>query len=112
MKHLVLFDGPCPLCHRAVYAISKRDHKKLFCFSSLQGEMAKKFDLPPVDSVILIEDFETDPKIYVEGKALRRIAKHLGRFFYCPNWLYRIIAKNRSKVCKSGPDISKIKTLM
>ena len=111
MRHLVLFDGPCPLCHKGVHAIFKRDKKGLFAFASLQGETAKKFDLPKVDSVVLIEEFETNPKIYVEGKALMQIARHLGRFFYCPNWIYRIIAKNRFKICKKGPDISKIKLL-
>ena len=111
MKHLVLFDGPCPMCHRAVFAIAKRDYHKLFCFSSLQGETAKKFKIPAVDSVILIENFESYPKIFVEGRAVGRITKLLGYWLYCPNWLYRIIAKNRKKICKLGPDISKIKLL-
>lgn len=111
MKHLVLFDGPCPLCHKAVHAIAKRDKKKQFAFASLQGETAKKFDLPPIDSVILVENFQTNPQIYVEGKAVARIAKHLGRFLYLPNWLYRFIAKHRFKVCKRGADLSNIEIL-
>ncbi|MCH9610629.1 MAG: hypothetical protein S4CHLAM81_06530 [Chlamydiales bacterium] len=111
MKHLILFDGPCLLCHKAILAIAKRDKRQLFVFSSLQGETAKRFDLPAVDSVILIEDFEKAPKIYVEGRAFGRIARLLGRFAYCPNWLYRIIARNRSKLCHTKRDISKIPQL-
>lgn len=100
MKHLVLFDGPCPLCHKALHMIAKRDKKKLFAYAALQGKTAERFSLPACDTVVLIEDFESDPQIFIEGKAVRRIAKHLGYFIPFPTWLYRLIARNRYKLCK------------
>ncbi len=111
MKYLILFDGPCFLCHRAILAVVKRDHEGIFFFAPLQGETAQKFHLPPGDSVVLVEDFEGRPKIFVEGRAVNRIAKILGYTIFCPNWLYRLIAKNRNKICKRGPNISQIRLL-
>ena len=111
MKHLILFDEPCLLCHKAVHAIAKRDRQGLFAFAPLSGETAKRYPLLEIDSVVLIENFEGDFQIYYEGKAVRRIARHLGRPLYLPNWLYRLIAKRRMKLCKRAPDISHIKLL-
>ncbi len=111
MKHLVLFDGPCPLCHKAIHAIAKRDCKKEFYFSTLQGETAKRFELPPIDSLILVEDFEKTPRLFVEGKAVQRIAKLLGYRLFCPRWFYRLIARNRYTICKRPQDCASLRIL-
>ncbi|MCP5469419.1 MAG: DUF393 domain-containing protein [Chlamydiales bacterium] len=108
--NLILFDGPCPLCHKAVHWIAAHDKKDLFRYSTLQGETAKQFALPKTDSVVLIEDFDRHPKIYIEGEALKRIAP---RFKWIPtkmlNWAYRKIAKERYRLCRCTTDLSHIK---
>lgn len=80
--HLVFYDGECGLCDQAVQFILKRDKEQLFCFAPLQGEtaamMLKNIDtLKDVDSLILIENYQTNPKIYIEGESVLKICQKL-----------------------------------
>lgn len=110
MKHLVFYDGACGLCDATVQFILKRDAHDLFVFAPLGGETAKKYlnTDPALDSVVLIENFKTDPKTYVRSQAVFRILKALdgvytipGLLSYLPSTLfdfgYRFVAKNRHK---------------
>ncbi len=107
---IVLFDGVCNLCNRAVQFIIKRDKKKQFRFASLQGkagnELLKKFDLPAnvFNSFILFEE----GKVYTRSTAALRIAKKLPGGWkllyglmilprFIRNAVYNVIAKNRYK---------------
>jgi predicted DCC family thiol-disulfide oxidoreductase YuxK len=109
-KPVILFDGVCNLCNRAVQFIIKRDKKKQFLFASLQGktgsELLKQFDLPPdqFNSFVLIEN----QKAYTRSTAALRVAKKLSggwSFLYglsiLPPFLrdpvYNLIAKKRYK---------------
>jgi Uncharacterized protein conserved in bacteria len=72
--HLLFYDGDCGFCHRSITLIHDYDKKKKFLFAPLQGETAKKYTLPNVDSIILLENFKSDkPKISIRGKAIARI---------------------------------------
>jgi predicted DCC family thiol-disulfide oxidoreductase YuxK len=107
---VVLFDGVCNLCNRAVQFIIKRDKKNQFRFASLQGkygqELLKKFNLPVNDfnSFILVEG----DRFYTRSTAALRMLKQLDggwkwmyAFIIVPpfirNAVYNWIAKNRYK---------------
>src|SRR5215813_9846196 len=76
---VVLFDGVCNLCNRAVQFIIKQDKKKQFRFASLQGEtgqqLLQKFKLPLTDfnSFVLVEG----DRIYTRSTAALRMLKQL-----------------------------------
>ena len=109
-KPVILFDGICNLCNRAVQFIIKRDKKKQFLFASLQGEagkrLLKQFDLPHniLNSFVLVEGH----KVYTRSTATLRVAKRLNggwKLLYgliiTPRFLrdavYNIISRNRYK---------------
>jgi predicted DCC family thiol-disulfide oxidoreductase YuxK len=109
-KPVILFDGVCNLCNRAIQFIIKRDKKKQFLFASLQGktgsELLKQFDLPAdqFNSFVLIEN----KKAYTRSTAALRVAKKLsggwsilyGLLILPPflrDPLYNLIAKKRYK---------------
>ena len=58
-KKIILFDGVCNLCNRAVQFILLRDKSNVFCFASLQSEAGKRLaaargiDTRKTDSIIL-----------------------------------------------------------
>ena len=110
MKHLVFYDGACGLCDSTVQFILNHDRQDLFVFAPLGGETAKKFlHLDPgIDSVVLIEDYQTNPKTYIQSQAIFRILYALGGIYSLPgllsflppqlfDWGYRFVARNRHK---------------
>lgn len=107
MKHLVFYDGNCGFCDQSVQILLRIDSREIFAFAPLQGSTAEKFltDIPP-DSFILVENFQTKPKVYFYGKGALRVLWLLGfpwsligfvSFLpsYLYDWIYRFIAKNR-----------------
>lgn len=104
---VILFDGVCNLCNRAVQFVIRRDKKKLFRFASLQSEAAaklgKQLPIPEnQDSFILIQN----GKIYTGSTAALRVLRLLGgwhsllyAFMIVPRFIrdgvYRQIARNR-----------------
>ena len=116
MKHVIFYDGECPLCNRAVRFILSADRKHRFYFAPLQGKTAEKklshFFLknPELDTLVLLQDFETrDEKLLIEGKGALRILWLLGGKYAWAGWLsflpsllfdsfYRLIARNRFKL--------------
>jgi predicted DCC family thiol-disulfide oxidoreductase YuxK len=112
-KHLIFFDGECPLCHRAVRYVIHHDKKEIFYFAPLQGKTAKneigdfKKKDPELDTIILLENYQSmKQKIFIEGRAALRIFWHLGKFHavlgvlsFLPSDLfdafYRFIARRR-----------------
>lgn len=120
MKHLLLYDETCPLCNRSVHIILKRDKKKKFLFSPLQGKTAEKVlkKLPPdLDTLILVENFESNKEhILMEGKGALRICFHLGGIYFPLGLLsflptfafdafYRFIAKRRYRLFSMGKEL-------
>ena len=108
---VVLFDGQCHLCKRAVRFIIKRDPKAWFLFAPLQSrageEILKSTGLPDgedLDTVILVEGAEA----YVKSDAALRIARRLsgpwpllGVLTLVPrfirHWVYDRVARRRHK---------------
>jgi predicted DCC family thiol-disulfide oxidoreductase YuxK len=42
-KHIVLYDGDCPMCNYWVNFILKRDDKNKFMFAALQSDFGQDF---------------------------------------------------------------------
>lgn len=107
-KKIVLFDGVCNLCNKAVIFIIEHDKKDIFRFASLQSEIGKKLteerkiDRNEVDSIILIDPGNS---YFIKSSAALEIAKQLAGyswmqvFLYLPqsfrDFVYDIIARNR-----------------
>jgi predicted DCC family thiol-disulfide oxidoreductase YuxK len=78
-RRLIFFDGDCNLCQYAVQFVLQRDQKGLFCFASLQSELANELlsasgQVPlELSSFILWEE----GKIYYRSTAALRVAKGL-----------------------------------
>jgi len=107
-KKIILFDGVCNLCNKAVTYIIDHDPKDQFRFAALQSEVGKalleKHDIDPaaVDSIVLI----SEDKAFIKAGAALRIAKHLSGLLpalyvfvvlpaFITNSVYDIIARNR-----------------
>lgn len=115
-KHLLLYDGECALCHYAVRFVLFFDSKATFAFAPLKGMSAARYTkgktLP--DSLVLVENFQTQPKLLIEGQGALRICWHLGGWWrwigilsflpgWLSNWAYRLIARYRYKVFGKVP---------
>ncbi|GAB4149129.1 MAG: thiol-disulfide oxidoreductase DCC family protein [Planctomycetaceae bacterium] len=75
---MIYFDGVCGLCNRSIDFVLPRDRDKIFRFSPLQGETARK-QLKPSDterlgSIILQEG----KQVYRHSTAVVRILRKLG----------------------------------
>lgn len=92
-QELVLFDGVCNLCERAVLFIVRRDAASRFRFCSLQSDTATEilsehgYDDDSLASVILL----SNGKLYTRSRAALRIARRLDGFwpvlFYLLIWV-------------------------
>lgn len=85
-EHIVFFDGVCNLCHGAVRFIIHFDHKKIFKFSSLQSDFAKKIlgnDLPKETLV-----YFNNGQIYLKSTGALKIARQLKYITYFYYMIY------------------------
>ncbi len=79
---IILFDGECILCNKAVQFIIKRDTKEIFKFASLQStygkELLRKIGGDQIDwnSLVLIEGSQ----YYLKSEAVLKILKEIGGF--------------------------------
>ncbi|NQY93870.1 MAG: DUF393 domain-containing protein [Campylobacteraceae bacterium] len=111
MPSLVLFDGVCNFCNKAVSFIIKRDPKEIFYFAAIQSPIAQKLlkeyklNETDLDSVILIKDGHC----YTKSDATLEITKDLKGFYsylwvfkFLPkkfrDYFYDLFAKNRYKI--------------
>ncbi|MFT4551685.1 MAG: putative DCC family thiol-disulfide oxidoreductase YuxK [Chlamydiales bacterium] len=124
-KHLVFYDGNCPLCNIVVRFLLKVDKEACFFFAPLEGETAilELKDTPDLisdlDTMVFLENYETpDQILHLKGKAALRIAWHLGGVWKMIGWLsfipsfpfdivYRLIAKNRYRLFSSKEPLPK-----
>ncbi len=110
---VIFFDGLCPMCNAWVRRFISWDKKKIFRFSPLEGEMAKKMlndifpDFIREDTIIYFDNGKT----YVRSTAALKILGQLGWPF---SWsgigfliprsirdeVYRWIARRRYKYGK------------
>jgi len=107
MKQLVLFDGECRFCNRAITFIMDRDPNMHFQFAHLSSKTGLKYfqdlNIPTeVDSLILIQG----NKYFTESTAALKISKHLNKGWplmygliivpkFVRNFMYRLIANHR-----------------
>jgi predicted DCC family thiol-disulfide oxidoreductase YuxK len=107
---IVLFDGVCNLCNRAVQFIIKRDPKGKFKFASLQSDpgqaLLKDFNvLTGFDSFVLIEG----DRFFVRSTEALRVLRGLGglwKLFYgfmivpkpVRDFVYDRVAKSRYRI--------------
>lgn len=111
-KHLIFFDASCPLCQKAVLHILSVDKDCIYLFSPLDGKTAEKFfskeKYLKLNTLVLVENFDTHPKIYIRSRAVFRIFFHIGGiyramglFAFIPplfDPIYRLIAHHRHKM--------------
>lgn len=118
MSDLVLYDSKCPFCQKCIAFILERDFKKNFIFSGLDGQAAKSMSeflrLADKESIILIENFETDDqRVFYKSRAVFSILWKLGGFWawvgwkkilpaFMFDWVYSLISKNRKRLCKKN----------
>jgi predicted DCC family thiol-disulfide oxidoreductase YuxK len=83
---LVIFDGVCGLCDRAVQFFLEHDKDGTLRFTPLQGETARRVleahpELVGVDSVIFVEregeGASATETVYVRSKAVFRVSRYL-----------------------------------
>jgi predicted DCC family thiol-disulfide oxidoreductase YuxK len=115
-RTIVLYDGVCGLCNRAVQFLLKRDRHDRFRFASLQSDFAANLlqrhgiNYTKLDTVYAVVNHgETNEKLLAKGDAFLFFAKvlggiwsvaRLGRVIPRPirNWLYDFVAANRYRV--------------
>ncbi|CCQ91239.1 conserved hypothetical protein [Nitrospina gracilis 3/211] len=106
---IIFFDGMCGLCNGFVDFLIRADKAKVFRFSPLQGETARRVlgtaGEHPMDSVVLVEG----DRVFVKSTAALRIFRRLGGvwsllwiFRWVPvpirDGMYGWIAKNRYRL--------------
>ena len=115
-KAIVLYDGVCGLCNRAVQFLLKRDRHDRFQFASLQSDVAARMlqrhgmDAKSLDTVYAVLNYgEPNETLLAKGDAFLFFAKviggiwsvaQVGRIIPRPirNWLYDFIARHRYQV--------------
>jgi predicted DCC family thiol-disulfide oxidoreductase YuxK len=83
---VLLFDGLCAVCNRAVRFVLARDPEGTMRFAPLQGETARAIRtrhpaLAGVDALVLIErgqGSDAPDRVWVGSDAVLRIAEYLG----------------------------------
>jgi predicted DCC family thiol-disulfide oxidoreductase YuxK len=115
-RTIVLYDGVCGLCNRAVQFLLKRDRHDRFRFASLQSDFAANLlqrhgiNYTKLDTVYAVLNHgETNEKLLAKGDAFLFFAKVLGGIWSVArlgsviprpirNWLYDFVAANRYRV--------------
>ena len=115
-NRVVLYDGVCGLCNRAVQFLLKRDRHDRFRFASLQSDFAATLlkrhglDHNDLDTVYcVLNQGEANEMLLSKGDAFLQFAKviggvwsvaQIGRIIPRPirNWLYDFVARHRYQV--------------
>jgi predicted DCC family thiol-disulfide oxidoreductase YuxK len=78
--NIVLFDGICNLCNKAVQFIISRDRKAKFRFASLQSEagtlLSRQIGLPSGSNDSLV--YIMDKRFFIKSAAVLQILRRLG----------------------------------
>jgi predicted DCC family thiol-disulfide oxidoreductase YuxK len=109
-RPVILFDGICNLCNRAVQFVIKHDRKKIFLFAPLQSnegqKLSQQYQLPTNNwnSFVLIENGKT----YSSSTAVLKVARNLNGIFklayalmiipkFIRDSIYKWVSNNRYK---------------
>jgi predicted DCC family thiol-disulfide oxidoreductase YuxK len=113
---IVLYDGVCGLCNRAVQFLLRRDRQDRFRFAPLQSDFAitllqrHGIDHTKLDTVYAVVNHgEDNEQLLAKGDAFLLFAKVLGGIWNVArvgrviprpvrNWLYDLVAANRYRV--------------
>ena len=113
---IVLYDGVCGLCNRAVQFLLKRDPHDRFRFASLQSDFAANLlqrhgiDPTNLDTVYAVVNHDqANEQLLAKSDAFLLFAKVLGGVWSLGslgkviprsirNWLYDLVAANRYRV--------------
>lgn len=116
MFHLILYDGECGLCDRAVRFLLSSDTGGIFRFAPLGGETAEPIlkrwfpegDIP--DTVMLVESPGTsDERIWMRSDVVIRTGEILDGVYRCflllklmpspiRDAVYRLVARSRKSI--------------
>ncbi len=105
---LLLYDGECMLCSRAVQYVLKHEAEHILHFAHLDSQVGQKWmskvnsQRGPVDTLVLIED----GKVFLYSEAALRLSRYLIRPYsflalgrivprLIRDAVYRFIARNR-----------------
>ena len=105
-KNIIFFDGQCNLCDRFVNFVFKRDSKRKFYYSSLQGETARQL-LEEKDRDLKSIVFFKRGTVFKKTQAIEEIIitihphwvwlfRMLPQSLY--NVFYRLVAKSRYRI--------------
>lgn len=115
-KAIVLYDGVCGLCNRAVQFLLKKDRRDQLQFASLQSDLAagvlKRHGLDPkgLDTVYAVLNYEKpNETLLAKGDAFLFFAGVIGGIWGVArvgtiiprpvrNWLYDFVARHRYQV--------------
>jgi len=115
-KAIVLYDGVCGLCNRAVQFLLKRDRRDRLQFASLQSDLAAKvlsrhgIDPKGLDTVYAVLNYgEPNETLLAKGDAFLFFAGIIGGIWSVAragkiiprpvrNWLYDFVARHRYQV--------------
>jgi len=108
---ILLFDGLCGFCNRAVQFILRRDPGGTLMFAPLQGPTATAIldrnpALREIDSLVLWEKTGDEETTSVRSEAVIRVGRYLGGFWRTAvllrvlprpirDWAYAVFARNR-----------------
>ena len=113
---IVLYDGVCGLCNRAVQFLLQRDRHDRFRFASLQSDFAARLldrhgiDHTKLDTVYaVVHHGESNETVLAKSDAFLLFAQVLGGVWSLArvgrvipravrNWLYDLVATNRYRV--------------
>jgi predicted DCC family thiol-disulfide oxidoreductase YuxK len=115
-KTIVLYDGVCGLCNRAVQFLLKRDRLDRLRFASLQSDLASRvlsrhgLDHKYLDTVYAVLNYgEPNETLLAKGEAFLFFAGVVGGIWSVArvvkimprpvrNWLYDFVARHRYQV--------------
>ena len=114
-RHVVLYDGFCGMCNRAVQQLLADDYEKILSFTALQSDegqaLLREHGLPAdLDSMVFVRQLGDAPaRAYIRSDALLQIGQDIGGFWQAlswlrvipaplRNWLYDRMAANRYQV--------------
>ena len=113
---VLLYDGLCGFCDRAVRGVLRLDRHRTFLFAPLDGAFARGVlsrhpELLGVDSLVLVEPTEdgAGEHAWVRSEAFVRVARHLGGVWRLVtvlaliprpvrDWAYDAFARRRYRV--------------
>ncbi len=86
-ERIIIFDGVCGFCNKSIDILMRLDEEKIFKYTSLQGEYAKKLDIPEGTQSIV---FYENKRLYYKSTAILKILRSLGGVWVFTNVFYLI----------------------